>query len=64
MLNIFPTAYTTVCATSVRTFNECAAATGVLRGIENVVSASAFRSSFDEDELLINSPMLPTLVKA
>ena len=67
VLNIFPSVDTPVCATSVRSFNERAAATGVsvvcvskdlpfalkrfcgAEGIENVVSASAFRSSFGED---------------
>ena len=66
VLNIFPSVDTPVCATSVRSFNERAAATGVsvvcvskdlpfalkrfcgAEGIENVVSASAFRSSFGE----------------
>ncbi|BBY65470.1 thiol peroxidase [Mycolicibacterium helvum] len=67
VLNIFPSVDTPVCAVSVRTFNERAAATGVpvvnvskdlpfaqkrfcgAEGIENVVTASAFRSSFGED---------------
>ena len=67
LLNIFPSIDTPVCATSVRTFNERAAATGAAvlnvskdlpfaqkrfcgaEGIENVVTASAFRDSFGED---------------
>jgi thiol peroxidase len=67
VLNIFPSIDTAVCATSVRTFNERAAAlegTKVLNvsadlpfamgrfcgaeGIENVDSASGFRSDFGE----------------
>ena len=67
VLNIFPSIDTAVCATSVRTFNERAAAldnTTVLNvsadlpfamgrfcgaeGIENVQSASAFRSDFGD----------------
>jgi thioredoxin-dependent peroxiredoxin len=67
VLNIFPSIDTAVCASSVRTFNERAAAlegTKVLNvsadlpfamgrfcgaeGIENVDSASAFRSDFGE----------------
>jgi thioredoxin-dependent peroxiredoxin len=67
VLNIFPSIDTAVCATSVRTFNERAAAldnTAVLNvsadlpfamgrfcgaeGIEDVESASAFRSDFGE----------------
>ena len=68
ILNIFPSIDTGTCATSVRTFNEKAAAlenTKVLcvsmdlpfalgrfcgaEGIENVVTASGFRSSFGTD---------------
>ncbi len=67
VLNIFPSVDTPVCAASVRTFNERAAASGVAvlcvsndlpfaqkrfcgaEGIENVTTASAFRSSFGED---------------
>ena len=68
LLNIFPSVDTPVCAMSVRTFNERAAATGTpvlnvsndlpfaqsrfcgAEGIENVITASAFRdSSFGED---------------
>jgi len=68
VLNIFPSVDTGVCATSVRRFNELAAAwpnTVVVcvsedlpfalgrfcgaEGIENVVSASAFRSTFAHD---------------
>jgi thiol peroxidase len=67
VLNIFPSIDTAVCATSVRTFNERAAAlenTAVLNvsadlpfamgrfcgaeGIENVQSASVFRSDFGD----------------
>jgi len=67
LLNIFPSVDTPVCATSVRTFNERAAATGTAvlnvskdlpfaqkrfcgaEGLENVLTASAFRDSFGED---------------
>jgi len=67
LLNIFPSVDTPVCAMSVRTFNERAAAGGFAvvcvsndlpfaqkrfcgaEGIENVVTASAFRDSFGED---------------
>ncbi|ORV45500.1 lipid hydroperoxide peroxidase [Mycolicibacter engbaekii] len=66
LLNIFPSVDTPVCATSVRTFNERAAAAGAVlavsndlpfalkrfcgaEGIDNVTSASAFRSSFGAD---------------
>ncbi|OMC14284.1 lipid hydroperoxide peroxidase [Mycolicibacter heraklionensis] len=66
LLNIFPSVDTPVCATSVRTFNERAAAGGAVlavsndlpfalkrfcgaEGIENVTSASGFRSSFGAD---------------
>lgn len=68
VLNIFPSIDTATCATSVRTFNEKAAAlknTQVLcvsmdlpfalgrfcgaEGIENVTTASGFRSSFGKD---------------
>lgn len=67
LLNIFPSVDTPVCATSVRTFNERAAASGLsvlcvsndlpfaqsrfcgAEGIENVVTASAFRDSFGAD---------------
>jgi thiol peroxidase len=67
LLNIFPSVDTPICATSVRTFNERAAGSGVsvlcvskdlpfaqkrfcgAEGIENVVTASAFRDSFGED---------------
>lgn len=67
LLNIFPSVDTPVCATSVRTFNERAAATGAAvlnvskdlpfaqkrfcgaEGLENVLTASAFRTSFGED---------------
>lgn len=67
LLNIFPSVDTPVCATSIRKFNEQAAARGLAvvcvskdlpfalsrfcgaEGIENVISASAFRDSFGED---------------
>ncbi|WP_454790308.1 thiol peroxidase [Mycolicibacterium lutetiense] len=67
LLNIFPSLDTGICAASVRTFNERAAASGATvlcvskdlpfalsrfcgaEGIENVVTASAFRDSFGED---------------
>jgi thiol peroxidase len=67
LLNIFPSVDTPVCATSVRTFNERAAGTGLsvlcvsndlpfaqkrfcgAEGIENVVTASAFRDTFGTD---------------
>lgn len=67
LLNIFPSVDTPVCAASVRTFNERAAASGLsvlcvsndlpfaqsrfcgAEGIENVVTASAFRDSFGAD---------------
>ena len=67
LLNIFPSVDTPVCATSVRTLNQRAAAEGgtVLcvskdlpfaqkrfcgaEGIDNVITASAFRDTFGED---------------
>lgn len=84
VLNIFPSVDTPVCATSVRTFNERAAASGVAvvnvskdlpfalkrfcgaEGIENVVSASAFRSSFGEDYgiTITDGPMAGLLGRA
>ena len=84
VLNIFPSVDTPVCATSVRCFNERAAATGVsvvcvskdlpfalkrfcgAEGIENVVSASAFRSSFGEDYgiTIADGPMAGLLGRA
>lgn len=84
VLNIFPSVDTPVCATSVRSFNERAAATGVsvvcvskdlpfalkrfcgAEGIENVVSASAFRSSFGEDYgiTIADGPMAGLLGRA
>jgi len=84
VLNIFPSVDTPVCATSVRTFNERAAGTGVpvlcvskdlpfalnrfcgAEGIENVVSASAFRSSFGEDYgiTIADGPMAGLLGRA
>jgi thiol peroxidase len=68
---------TPVCATSVRTFNERAGASGLsvlcvskdlpfaqkrfcgAEGIENVVTASAFRDSFGEDYgiTIVDGPM-------
>ncbi len=84
VLNIFPSVDTPVCAMSVRSFNERAAATGVpvvcvskdlpfalsrfcgAEGIENVVSASAFRSSFGEDYgiTITDGPMAGLLGRA
>ena len=49
ILNIFPSVDTSVCATSVRTFNKDAAALDNAEGIENVITTSAFRSSFGRD---------------
>lgn len=67
LLNIFPSVDTPVCATSVRTFNERAAAAGGsvvcvsndlpfalkrfcgAEGIDNVTTASGFRSTFGSD---------------
>ncbi len=77
LLNIFPSVDTPVCATSVRTFNERAGASGLsvlcvskdlpfaqkrfcgAEGIENVVTASAFRDSFGEDYgiTIVDGPM-------
>ncbi len=84
LLNIFPSIDTPVCATSVRTFNERAAASGVAvlcvskdlpfaqnrfcgaEGIENVVTASAFRDGFGEDYgvTLADGPMAGLLARA
>jgi thiol peroxidase len=84
LLNIFPSVDTPVCATSVRTFNERAAANGVAvvcvskdlpfaqkrfcgaEGIENVVTASAFRASFGEDYgiTIADGPMAGLLGRA
>lgn len=84
VLNIFPSVDTPVCATSVRTFNERAAASGATvvcvskdlpfafarfcgaEGIDNVKTASAFRSSFGEDYgVTINDgPMAGLLARA
>jgi len=84
VLNIFPSIDTPVCATSVRTFNERAAASGATvvnvskdlpfaqnrfcgaEGIENVTSASAFRSSFGDDYgiALADGPMAGLLGRA
>ncbi|NTY60137.1 thiol peroxidase [Mycolicibacterium sphagni] len=84
VLNIFPSIDTPVCAISVRTFNERAAATGApvvnvskdlpfaqkrfcgAEGIENVVTASAFRSSFGEDFgiTIVDGPMAGLLGRA
>jgi thioredoxin-dependent peroxiredoxin len=67
LLNIFPSVDTPICGTSVRTFNERAAGSGIsvlcvskdlpfaqkrfcgAEGIENVVTASAFRDTFGDD---------------
>lgn len=84
LLNIFPSVDTPVCATSVRTFNERAAATGTAvlnvskdlpfaqsrfcgaEGLENVVTASAFRDSFGEDYgvTLVDGPFKGLLGRA
>lgn len=84
LLNIFPSIDTPVCATSVRTFNERAAASGFAvvcvsndlpfaqkrfcgaEGIENVTSASAFRSSFGADYgvTIADGPMAGLLARA
>ncbi|MGA9374412.1 MAG: thiol peroxidase [Mycobacterium sp.] len=84
LLNIFPSVDTPVCATSVRTFNERAAATGAAvlnvskdlpfaqkrfcgaEGIENAVTASAFRDSFGEDYgiILVDGPFAGLLGRA
>ncbi|HTX97537.1 MAG TPA: thiol peroxidase [Mycobacterium sp.] len=84
VLNIFPSVDTPVCATSVRTFNERAAASGATvvcvskdlpfafsrfcgaEGIENVKTASAFRSSFGEDYgvTISDGPMAGLLARA
>jgi len=67
VVNIFPSVDTAVCAASIRTFNQRAAAGGATvlcvskdlpfamsrfcgaEGIDDVMSASAFRDSFGED---------------
>ena len=84
LLNIFPSVDTPVCATSVRTFNERAAASGLsvlsvskdlpfaqsrfcgAEGIENVMTASAFRDSFGEDYgvTLVDGPFKGLLGRA
>lgn len=84
LLNIFPSVDTPVCATSVRTFNERAAASGLAvlcvsndlpfaqsrfcgaEGIENVVTASAFRDSFGADYgiTIIDGPFAGLLGRA
>ncbi|MGD1171487.1 thiol peroxidase [Mycobacterium seoulense] len=84
VLNIFPSVDTPVCATSVRTFNERAAASGATvvcvskdlpfafarfcgaEGIDNVKTASAFRSSFGEDYgvTIDDGPMAGLLARA
>ncbi|ANE82953.1 lipid hydroperoxide peroxidase [Mycobacterium adipatum] len=84
LLNIFPSVDTPVCATSVRTFNERAAAGGATvlnvskdlpfaqsrfcgaEGIENVVTASAFRDSFGDDYgiTITDGPMAGLLGRA
>jgi thioredoxin-dependent peroxiredoxin len=83
LLNIFPSVDTPVCATSVRTFNERAGASGLsvlcvskdlpfaqkrfcgAEGIENVVTASAFRDSFGEDYgiTIVDGPMARMLAR-
>lgn len=84
VLNIFPSVDTPVCATSVRTFNQRAAAGGFTvlnvskdlpfaqqrfcgaEGIENVITASAFRDSFGEDYgiTITDGPMAGLLGRA
>ncbi len=84
LLNIFPSVDTPVCATSVRTFNERATASGLAvlcvsndlpfaqsrfcgaEGIENVVTASAFRDSFGDDYgiTLVDGPFAGLLGRA
>jgi thiol peroxidase len=84
LLNIFPSVDTPVCATSVRTFNERVAATGLsvlcvsndlpfaqnrfcgAEGIENVMTASAFRGGFGEDYgvTIADGPMAGLLARA
>ena len=84
LLNVFPSVDTPVCATSVRTFNERAAGSGVsvlcvsndlpfaqkrfcgAEGIENVVTASAFRDSFGKDYgvTITDGPMAGLLARA
>jgi thioredoxin-dependent peroxiredoxin len=84
LLNIFPSVDTPVCAKSVRTFNERAAASGLsvlcvskdlpfaqkrfcgAEGIENVMTASAFRDSFGEDYgiTMADGPMAGLLGRA
>jgi thiol peroxidase len=84
LLNIFPSVDTPVCATSVRTFNERAGASGLTvlcvskdlpfaqkrfcgaEGIENVMTASAFRDSFGEDYgiTILDGPMAGLLARA
>ncbi len=85
VLNIFPSIDTSVCAASVRRFNELAASlpnTTVVtvsqdlpfalerfcaaEGIENVVTASAFRSSFGDDYgvTMVDGPLQGLLARA
>ena len=84
LLNVFPSVDTPVCATSVRTFNERAAGSGVAvlcvsndlpfaqkrfcgaEGIENVVTASAFRDGFGKDYgvTITDGPMAGLLARA
>ncbi len=84
LLNIFPSVDTPVCAASVRTFNERAAASGLAvvcvskdlpfaqsrfcgaEGIENVVTASAFRDGFGDDYgvTITDGPMAGLLARA
>ena len=84
LLNIFPSVDTPVCGTSVRTFNERAAAGGLAvlcvskdlpfaqqrfcgaEGIEDVMTASAFRDSFGEDYgiTIADGPMAGLLARA
>src|SRR5215212_5326922 len=84
LLNIFPSVDTAVCATSVRTFNERAAGSGVsvlcvskdlpfaqkrfcgAEGIENVETASTFRSDFGQSfgVQLAEGPMAGLMARA
>jgi thiol peroxidase len=84
VLNIFPSIDTQVCATSVRTFNERVADSGIAvlcvsadlpfaagrfcgaEGIENVTTASTFRSSFAADYgvMIADGPLAGLLARS
>ena len=74
VLNIFPSLDTSVCATSVRKFNELAASldnTTVVavskEGIKNLIAASAFRSpefSKDYGVEMVDGPLAGLLARA